>query len=146
MRPECSRPPGNCRTEKSVAFADLADGFDHFGRRGLLEQITRRARPGQLMHILVVAVGRQHEHFGGGDRFDDLPGGFQAVEQRHGDVHHDDVRPQFVGQLHGLAAGFGFAHHHNIRLDFQQCAQTLTDDGVIIDEQDGNFFHNHNLC
>jgi hypothetical protein len=27
-----------------------------------------------------------------------------------------------------------------------QRAQTLTDDRVIIDEQDGNFFHNHILC
>ena len=37
-------------------------------------------------------------HLGGGNRFENLPGGFQAIEQRHRDVHDDDGREELLGQ------------------------------------------------
>ena len=110
-------------------------------RGGLFEQKSRRAQLGHLLDVSVITVRGENEHLGVGKVFANLPGGFQPVEQRHRDVHHDHGGSKFPGQLHGLAAGFRFADHFNIRFVFQQCPETLPDDLVIFRQQDSNSFH-----
>ena len=41
----------------------------------------------------------------------DLTGRLHAVEDRHRNVHEDDVRHQLLGQLHGCGAVGRFADH-----------------------------------
>jgi hypothetical protein len=43
--------------------------------------------------------------------------------------------------LDGLAAIFGFAHHFNIALVFQQRPKTLPDHPMVFRQQDSNPFH-----
>ena len=59
-------------------------------------------------------------------------GGFDAVEFRHGDVHHDDIGPQAGCELDGFAAVAGFADDFEVRLGAQKHAKTLPHHGVIV--------------
>ena len=58
-----------------------------------------------LLDVGVITVRGKNEHLGVGDGLANLPGGFQTVEQRHRDVHHDHGGTEFPGQCHRLAAG-----------------------------------------
>src|ERR671931_2084394 len=51
--------PGNVRAEKRVALFGLADSSDHVGESSLLQQVTRGTGFDQLVHVLIIAVGRQ---------------------------------------------------------------------------------------
>ena len=122
---------------------DLANGCGQNVRGGLFEQKSRRAQRGHLLDVSVITMRGENEHFGVGKVFANLPGGFQSVEQRHGDVHHDHGGTKFAGELHGLAAGFGFADHFNIGFVFQQGPKTLADNLVVFRQQNSNLFHSH---
>ena len=87
--------------------------------RGLFDQISRCAQRNHLLDIGVITVSGENDHLGGGDGFENLPGGFQTIEQWHRDVHHDHVGTEFPGQLHGFAAGLRFADHLNIAFGLQ---------------------------
>src|SRR5206468_2988721 len=71
----------------------------------------------------------------------DLPGAFDAVEQRHRDIHHNDVRTEGRRELYGLTAGLGFAGDFDIGFGFEQRAQSLPDDGVIVGQQYSDLGH-----
>ena len=79
----------------------------------------------------------------GGICFENLPGGFQAVEQRHGDVHQHHFGAEFFGQRDRLAAVLRFADDFKIVFEFEHLAETLAHDHVIFGEQDGDSFHGH---
>lgn len=54
------------------------------------------ACPG-LQHVageFLRLVHGQHQHFGFGRVFQDLPGGIEAVQLRKAHIHHNDVGPQ----------------------------------------------------
>src|SRR5262249_48501776 len=129
------------RAEKRVAAARFADRLDEIGGGGLLHQVARRAERGELVHILVVAVGRQHEQLAGQALVNDLSRRLEPVELRHRDVHDDDVRQEFLRELHGLAAVLGLADDLDVGFGGQQGAETLADDGVVVSEQYRYFFH-----
>ncbi len=62
---------------------------------------------------------------------DDLPGGVEAIQQRHGQIEHGHIRAQVAGPLDGLLAVRGFAD--NLKsLVLQETFQTLAKDLVIV--------------
>ena len=65
----------------------------------------------------------------------------QSIQERHGDVHDHDVRGVFSRRHHGLPPIFRFAQNLDIFFAVEQGAQPLTNDCVIIDQQNTNFFH-----
>src|SRR4051794_9643254 len=52
----------------------------------------------------------------------------------HADVHHDDVRVEILGQMHGLGAGAGFADDLDIGGVGDDHLQGATDQGVVVGE------------
>ena len=77
-----------------------------------------------------------------GDSRDDLARGLDAVEIRHGDIHNDHPGVQLPGQPHRGPPILGLGHHFQIGLLLQQKAESLTDNLVIIGDQN---FCNHLL-
>ncbi len=107
----------------------------------MFEQKPHRAQRDRLLDVGVIAVRGEDEHLGAGNGLADLPGGFQPIEQRHRDVHHDHGGTKFPGQFHRLAAGLRFADHLDIGFGLQQLPKPLANDHVIFRQQDGDAFH-----
>ncbi len=63
---------------------------------------------------------------------DNLPCGIDAVEIRHRDVGNYYIRDELPHKFKRLSAIFGFADHFHIRFLFNQGAQALTCDSVIL--------------
>ena len=62
----------------------------------------------------VIVVRGEDEHLCGGKLLENLAGGLQPVEPRHGDVHQHHVGTQFVRQRDGLPPVFGFTDHSQV--------------------------------
>ena len=107
---------------RAVEFVPILDFADRRGKnvgRSLFEQKPSRTQRCDLLDVGVVAVRGENEHLGVGKVYANLPGGFQAIEQRHRDVHYNYRRPKFPGQLDGLSASLSFANHFNVGFVFQ---------------------------
>ena len=99
----------------------------------MIEEADRADRD-HPVDVGVVAVRGKDEHLGAGTGGEDLPRGLEAVEQRHRDVHDDDVGPE-RGQLHRLPAVVGFADDLDLAVGKEQGAQALADDRVVVGQQ-----------
>ena len=75
---------------------------------------------------------------------EDLARGFDAIEMRHGDVHHHDGGLLLGGDLDGFAPVGGFAHHFKIFVALQQQAQAGAHHRMIVGEQ--NAYHAGRCC
>lgn len=84
-----------------VLMVDRPDrGADIVSAR-LFDQVTHRAGFDRLDDIRFIAVRRKHEHFRGREGFENLPGGFQTIEQRHGHVQGNTFfSPSIPKRLH----------------------------------------------
>ena len=87
----------------------------------------------------------ENEHLGVGKVFANLPGGFQPIEQRHRNVHHDHRGAKLAGELHGFTPGGCLADHFNVALVFQQRPKTHSNDRVVFSQQDSNFLHSYKV-
>ncbi len=128
-----------------VPFLDFPNRRGQNVGGGLFEQKTRRAQRHHLLDIRVITVRGENEHLRAGNGFEDLPGGFQAVEQRHRDVHHHHGGTKFSGQGHRLAAGFRFADHLDIPFGFQQGPKAFADNRVVFRQQNSDAFYGRGL-
>jgi hypothetical protein len=63
---------------------------------------------------------------------EDLGRRIDTVQHWHGDVHHDYIGPQFSSQANGLAPIGSLSDDRNVRRLFEQCAQALADNPVVI--------------
>src|ERR1039457_4822493 len=67
--------------------------------------------------------------------FSNLPGGINAVHDRHGQVHYYHIRVQFAGKANRLATVASFTYHC-CRIKFvDQRPQSFAEDRMVIDEQ-----------
>ena len=133
--------PGNGGAEKCFSLVDFPNRPAHVVGGGLFEQKSHRAGLGCVFDIRVITVRGENEHFGGGDGFEHLAGGFQTIEQRHGDVHQHHVGTKFFGQRDRLAAVLRFADHFKIVFQFEHLAETLAHDRMVFGQQNSDFFH-----
>ena len=74
-----------------------------------------------------------------GDVFEDFAGGYEAAGAGERAIHHDYFGMQRAGEFDGFVAIAGFADYVDVWLVFEHAAETAADEGVIVDEQDGNF-------
>ena len=87
---------------------------------------------------------RGFEGAGQGDDFNfgvlllDDPDGFDAVHDRHEQIHQDDIRLELRGEFHRLLAVCCFADDLQIAVYLQKQAQSLSHDGMIIDHENSN--------
>jgi hypothetical protein len=85
---------GRSGGQQRLSGSDDTDRREQLLRRRVLEQKPARPGPQRREHVLVHIERRQHQHpdprrlwIGG-----DTPGGLDAVEHRHPDIHQDHIR------------------------------------------------------
>jgi len=123
-------------TEEAVAAGDGEDGFDEFGFEAILEDIAASAFPDGAEDVAFVGVHAEHEDGDGGVEAMQLGEGFEAVEALHADVEEDKVGEVFAGEIDGFGAGAGFSDDEEGGVGFEDAADALADEGVIVGEKD----------
>ena len=103
---QVQEPAGDRRGEQGLAARDHADRADQFLRRRVLDEEAAGAGAQGVDDVLVEVERRHHQDpwraLRGQCR--EPPGGLDPVHDRHADIHDDDVRPEPLGQPHGLRA------------------------------------------
>jgi hypothetical protein len=70
----------------------------------------------------------------------------KAIQQRHGDVHDDDV-DEAARSCRYFISGLRLAHNFNVPFGLHQHSQAFTDDDVVISQENGNFsYHEFELA
>jgi len=70
----------------------------------------------------------------------DLTCRFDATGPWHFQVHKDDIGSETIHRMYCLVAIFGFTHHLDAGFAIQQRSHTFSDDGVIVNQEDANWF------
>ncbi len=73
----------------------------------------------------------ENENLGDWNSLEDLTGGFEAVEQGHGNVHDNDIGPKAASEFDGLTTIFRFADDLDSGFHIQQRPQAFSNDEVI---------------
>ncbi len=110
----------------------FTNSFEQVVGSGLFDQVARGASFRQLLHVIIVAVGRQNEDLRTREGLSDLSCRLQAVQHRHRDINDGDIGGKFPGQLHRLSAVVGFAHNFDVLLSGQKGTQPLANHNMII--------------
>ena len=84
--------------------------------RSLLDEIAADSEGNRLLDVGIIVVGGKQDDLGGWGVFENLPGGLKSVEERHRDVHHDDVGVQGGNLCYRLVAVFCLADDLDIAL------------------------------
>jgi len=85
------QPVGNVRRQQRLPRGDDADGRQQLLGRPFLEQEPARAGPQRAEHVLVEIERGQDQHPRRRPADRDPPGGLDAVQHRHADVHEHHV-------------------------------------------------------
>ena len=64
------------------------------------------------------------------------PGGLDAVQARHADVHQHDVRVKLPGRSNGFEAVLGLADHLKLRVGVKDKAEATPDERLVVGYQD----------
>lgn len=60
------------------------------------------------------------------------PGGFDAVHDRHADVHHDDVGREAIAHVDRCRTVGSDGHDGDVGLEFEQRCEVAPDAGVVV--------------
>jgi hypothetical protein len=132
------QPARHAGGEQRVSRRDDLDRRDQVGRLGALEQEATGPGAQRRVHVLVQVEGGQDQHPGAVRpvRPGDLPGGLDAVHDRHPDVHQDDIGPGPAGLGDGLGAGAGLADDGETLGGADDAAEPGPDQGLIVGDDD----------
>jgi hypothetical protein len=70
----------------------------------------------------------------------DTPGGFEAIEAWHSEVHENDIRFQVEGHIHRLDPVGGLPHQIEVWLALEDFAESIPHDLLIINQQHAHAF------
>jgi hypothetical protein len=132
---------GNGRAEKGVPLVDFPNGGANTASGGLFDQVAHCAGFDRLDDIRLITMRRQHENLGGGADLENLTGGLQPIEQRHGHVHQNQRWTKFFDHDNRLMSVFCFADHFEIVFQFQNFSEFSAHDPIVIRQQDFDSFH-----
>jgi hypothetical protein len=74
----------------------------------------------------------EDDYLGFGKALADAPGGLQAVQFGHANVHHHDVRFQLFGHGDGFAAGFRLGNNIPAVVRGQKLLEAASNNVVIV--------------
>ena len=109
----------------------------------LLDQVSGGSRLDHLFDVLGIAMRGKDENFRRRDGFENLTGGLKAVQERHRDIHDNDIGAKSLGQLHRFPSGLGFGDNFDIAIGLDEEPQPLAHDGVVLDQENGDALHTH---
>ena len=101
-----------------------------------LQDVPTRAGLQHVACKFFRTMHRQHQHFGVGRVFEDLPGGIEAVQLRQAQIHHDDVGPKSPALFDRVAPCRGLAADFPAFLAFKERADASPHDRVIVNDED----------
>src|SRR5215475_5611207 len=117
------------------ASSDRADCVDELAAWGGLAQVARRAGLQRAAHVLVVVVGRDHEHPGSRVVAVDPAGGLDAVHARQPDVHQDYRGVELVDENERQFCRLGLADQLNIGVLAEDLPDPVPVQGVVVHHQ-----------
>ena len=88
--------------------------------------------------VLEVVVHAEDEDARLRRSLDDLRDRVQSRPIGHGDVEHQNVRPQLRARRNGIGHAPAFSNDRITRRDVEDHANALTHDGVIVNHHDSN--------
>ncbi len=135
------KAPVDLRAETRSAAVDLPDCLGKKIGGDLLEEVARGTTFDRLFDVGVVVVGGEDDDLGIGAMAQDLPGGLESVENRHGHIDHDHVGSQRSGEFHRIVAVAGLGDDLEVFLHSQQGFQPIPDDEVVVGKKDGDGAH-----
>ncbi len=127
---------GHRRPEDHPAAGGGTDRVVHLLGTRALEQVAARTGADRAEDGVVVLVHGEHQDPQPRVAADEEPGRLDAVELRHLDVHHDDIRLRLPDHVQRLAAVGGRADDLDAVERAEQCGEAVADDLVVVDDDD----------
>src|ERR1017187_9462283 len=137
---------GHAIIEPDFAVMDLADALQKQIAGGLLQQHAARSQTHRAHHIAVVFRRRQDDHAGRKSVEIHLFEYAQTILLRHAQIEQENVRLQLSEHLRTLDAVGGLAHDLDVVRHFEQLAETVAENRVVVRDQYSNcwFCFRHN--
>ena len=111
--------------------------YESFGRVRLHEE-SGRSGSERLVHVLVEAVGREHEHPRADPLVDESARRVDAVEDGHADVHEHHVGVERSAERNGFQAVRGLSDDLDVVVCLEDHAHACTDHGLIVCEENAD--------
>jgi len=112
-------------------------------RRRVLEQEAGRAGVERGKQLTVGSVAGQYENPRLGMVVENPADRFHSVHFRHHQIHEDDVGCMTSDGCDGLVAVGGLRDDLELGIRAEQHVEPVTDDRVIVDDQDADRFGSH---
>jgi hypothetical protein len=130
-------PACDLRCEERVACDGGADGSDELLRSGALEQEAARARTQGLVDVLVEVECGEDEHAQRTrPQVQHPPGGLEAVDARHADVHEHDIGAISAREFQCGASVFHVGGDLDVALRLEDHAQAAAHERFVVGDQD----------
>src|SRR5688500_4422575 len=129
------------RAEKRFSGRDRRDAANKIRVGGILEQVPARAGLERRRDERLLSVHAQDEHTGLRQPANNLARCLDAAQQRHGYVEDDDVGLQCEGKTYRFASVRRLAHNFPAFLRFENLAQALPHNRVIVAEENSQICH-----
>ena len=123
------------RAEKSRAAANGGNGFDQLLFHAVLQNVAAGAFANGPQNIPFIGVHAEHEDGKGRQQATQLGERFQAVEAFHADIEKDEIGLMLLRHVDGFGAGTGLGYDAQIGLTFQNAANALAHQCVVIGQQ-----------
>ena len=128
-------PAHDRRRQERLATGHHGDRVDQVGRVDVLEQEARGTGPQRLGDLLVLTEGHQHEDPAAGVRGGDPPGGLDAVQHGHPDVHQHHLGALARDQVERLAPVRRLSDDLDGGRLVQDQPQSGPDQGLVVDDR-----------
>jgi len=128
-----------CGSRTVFALCNFLDGSDEVEIHRVFQDVAAGTGFERLADERVFGMHAQHEDGDVGKFGENAAGSFDAVDLRKGAIHDDDGGVELLGELNGLEAVTGFAYDVERRFVFEDAAKTAADEGVVVNEEDGQF-------
>src|SRR5271166_1045877 len=127
------------RRDVGTSLEDLLDGLEQLRGRRVLEQISRGPDPERFHGEIGIFTHREEDQPDLGHKALQLTGGVETVEQWHGNVEDDDIRPNLGGKCEqGTTISDA---PDDVATGFEQLRECLPDQAMIIRQQDTRARH-----
>jgi hypothetical protein len=134
VRKPCALDYPNEHTRGQRRFAARGPPYcvDHVARLAILNQEADGASVQGTVDVVVLGVGREHQHVGPGRHGPDAPGRLDAIDLWHTNIHQHHIGPQSLDQPNRLPSVGRLADHLDVGRGLQKHPNTGPDQSLIV--------------